>query len=350
MNDHDPSEFYRISEDSSTESLDNPPMPVRSWIRVVFALTITMGVMVVIFRNVVGFEPMIQALGQAKWEQLWIPTLLLGFTLVVSVWKWQAVLLAMNCELTFSRGIYSFLVAWPFSAITPSRAGDLVRSLCIRDRVPLLQGTTSIVIDRLFDIQCLMLLAAVGAFLRSWWLVGFGMLSGLIAIWILFYATREHWSELASWRMLRRLRPMVERIVESGSAVVRQPMVVAKLVGFSLVIWLSVLTMVYVLLKIFSSPISPYQVVALWPLATLVGLVPLTLAGMGTRDMAFLYLIEQTSQLRPEYGPVLLATFAYSLFSSWIFAVIGAPFSLHFMMKRSRFNHQLTRPNGRSHS
>jgi ABC-type spermidine/putrescine transport system permease subunit I len=67
----------------------------------------------------------------------------------------------------------------------------------------------------------------------------------------------------------------------------------------------------------------------LWPIAIFAGMLPVTLAGMGTRDGAFVYALrttDTTGALREE--SVLVATLGYSLVTTFTVAAIGIPFAL----------------------
>jgi uncharacterized membrane protein YbhN (UPF0104 family) len=57
----------------------------------------------------------------------------------------------------------------------------------------------------------------------------------------------------------------------------------------------------------------------------LVGVAPLTLGGMGTRDAAFLAMLAARG-VHVDPSSVLVATMGYSVVAVWSFALIGLPF------------------------
>ena len=69
---------------------------------------------------------------------------------------------------------------------------------------------------------------------------------------------------------------------------------------------------------------APYAFIAsAMPVAIFVGLLPVTLGGMGTRDAAMLVLFA-------DYGDpaqILAAGLLYSLLSYWVLGVLGLPFA-----------------------
>jgi hypothetical protein len=68
-----------------------------------------------------------------------------------------------------------------------------------------------------------------------------------------------------------------------------------------------------------------FTLIAPWMLATLAGLVPVTLAGMGTRDAAFVVLLQRSSSVPIAEPAILAATVGYALLAIWSFALIGLP-------------------------
>src|SRR4029077_9484547 len=81
------------------------------------------------------------------------------------------------------------------------------------------------------------------------------------------------------------------------------------------------------LLRAVGADVDLFDTCALWPVATLVGLVPVTLAGMGTRDATFLYLLSVRGHLVTRAN-VLAATMGYSAIAVGFFAVLGLPFMI----------------------
>ena len=88
------------------------------------------------------------------------------------------------------------------------------------------------------------------------------------------------------------------------------------------------LAITFALLRAVGADVDLFDTCALWPVATLIGLLPLTLAGMGTRDAMFMYLLAERGHLLTSVN-VLAATMGYSLLNVGAFAVIGLPFMMH---------------------
>ena len=95
----------------------------------------------------------------------------------------------------------------------------------------------------------------------------------------------------------------------------------------SLLIRFFTVVVLHMLLVSVGADIRAVQTLTLWPAAMLVGVAPLTLGGMGTRDAAFLALLAAHGT-HVDPSTVLVATVGYSAVATWSFAVIGLPWMI----------------------
>ena len=312
---------------------DAPDAPrVAPW-RVVLALSITAAVVGLLIHEVGGLEASRGSLHSARWALAPLPLLLMGVILLLCVQKWRVVLRAMDYELSLARGVDALLASMPVAAITPSRAGDFLRAKVIEDQVPVLRGLGSVLCDRLVDIHNLTLLACLGALVTRNGLVA-GLLGGGLALaWLLLLAFIRRRAQLLERWPFVRAKALLHELLEASVAVFERPRLLAAQFALSLANWVCVLGVLYCLGLVFDAGLSWVEVLSLWPLATLFGLIPLTLSGMGTRDAAFVYLVATYGPPDPKQNAIVLATLVYAFISSWMWGVIGLPFTLRWLTK-----------------
>lgn len=266
----------------------------------------------------------------------------------LSATKWHTLLRAMGQQLPWRTAMRALLVAWPYAAVTPSRAGDLVRAFVIKDKVPLAMGGVSVVVDRLLDVQSLVLLATLGALYQRWWWIAALLLCPIAGLW-----TAVFWAKKSPVPPLQEDAGKLARVWHEGKKTMhhlaQNPRGLGKAAALSLCTWVLVQCTFYLLNQAFSSPLSIPESFGLWPLATLIGLAPITLAGMGTRDIAFISLLALSRKQLPlnslnaetietlvvTSGHLMLATVAYTALSSWLFAIIGLPWSIREWLLRN---------------
>jgi uncharacterized protein (TIRG00374 family) len=249
--------------------------------------------------------------------------------------RWRLVLAAMGYRVPFGRALSAILAAWPLAVVMPSRAGDLLRPLVVRDVVPVAAGTGSVLAEKVVDLFVLLLFAAVGAGLAGLWIWAAGAAALCVAevgvVWLV--ATRRGWLERGP--VLRRRRDSIEQLFEAYEALARAPLRLLGMALVSLVIRVLTVAITHVLLVSVGAQVRLADTLTLWPVATLVGIAPLTLAGIGTRDAAFIHLLAARGAVA-EPAQVLAATVGYSAIAIGSFAIVGIPFMIRETIRLRR--------------
>lgn len=281
----------------------------------------------------------------------------MSFAVWLSALKWSLLLRGLGYELSVLRSLRALLAAWPFAAVTPSRAGDFVRAVLVRDKIPLVAGHTSVFVDRLLDIQSLAILATVGIlyFFHPAW--GIAAIAIAISIWAsLFYwlskkASAPRWIPSRFATILLEVHKILAQLRAEKKALTLNALC-------SLATWCCVQWVFVGLAWAFGLTLDWREGMFLWPMATLIGLVPITLAGMGTRDLAFIAVLLLARQ-QSSWGSSLaydvqqevaknaswfLATVSYTAVSSWLFAMIGLPLTILDVLNKQT-NRRTSPPN-----
>jgi glycosyltransferase 2 family protein len=241
--------------------------------------------------------------------------------------RWQIVLESMHYRIGFTRSLVAVMATWPLAVVTPSRANDLLRAFVVRKTVPLAAGTGSVLAEKVVDMSWLLAMAAVGAALESLWLWS-AALTGVLTIelaGVVLLVT--HRRTFARWRVFRPHAQKIEDFFVAFDALFASPGRLIAACAVSLAIRGLTLGITFALLRAVDADVDLFDTCALWPVATIVGLVPVTLAGMGTRDATFMYLLSERGHLITHAG-VLAATMGYSAIAVGFFAIVGLPFMI----------------------
>lgn len=100
---------------------------------------------------------------------LWLIALsVLGFIpfLLVKAWRWQIVLRDLGVSISFREAVRLYALGLGAGMITPGNVGDAVKAAYFRER-GFSQAVISVVLDRIWDVLILLLLAGSGIFLFS---------------------------------------------------------------------------------------------------------------------------------------------------------------------------------------
>ncbi|MBK6916750.1 MAG: flippase-like domain-containing protein [Deltaproteobacteria bacterium] len=304
--------------------------------RILPPLVVTVVVMLVLVRRLAGPEAFFAALAGADWSLLLAAVALVAANLWLAAQRWIVVLAAMGIRLSLARALEAMLATWPLALLTPGRASDVLRGVAIRDVAPVLVGTGSVLAERAIDLQSLCLITLVGGAM-----VGVRSAVVLAAVllaleWAVIVLVVRRADLVLRLPLLRRRPAQVEQLLLAFGALLRAPrrLLVAALLSLSS--WAAAVAMLQTLLWMTHAEVDPLRTLALWPAAVLAGMVPITLAGMGTRDGAFVYLLGATGYRPILEGPLLAATFGYAVLGTLLFAIAGIPFTVRFVLRLSR--------------
>lgn len=249
----------------------------------------------------------------------WIlATLLTGSFPVFSALRWRLTLRAIGHEVSFFRCLAIVLGVSPLSAIAPSKVGDLLKAISFRGEIGILEVGGTVLTERALDVITLAALALLGSLV-----VGQALLAriaalivaaGILGLLLL--------PLLVSSVPKATLRQKLERVLRVLHALRARPALAFGIVTFTVVNWLASVVQTHLLLHAVGGEPSFLLTLAVLPIAIFVGLLPITVGGMGTRDAALVALLAPTVAAPQALSVGLL----YSFFGYWLLALLGLPF------------------------
>lgn len=130
----------------------------------------------------------------------WVGLALLGFIpfLLIKAWRWQIILRDLGVPIPFRQATRLYALGLGAGMLTPGNVGDAVKAAYFRER-GFSQAVISIVLDRIWDVLILLLLAGSGIFIFSQiaagqWLVLALLLGGtLAALFVTIHPRTQRW-------------------------------------------------------------------------------------------------------------------------------------------------------------
>ncbi|OPZ15925.1 MAG: hypothetical protein BWZ10_01604 [candidate division BRC1 bacterium ADurb.BinA364] len=288
----------------------------KSRVRYLALLVITAAILAILFRDAKGAAA---TLLHPRW-----PTALAAAALTIlfpfcMALRWAAVLWACGYRLSYLRAAAVTMAAWPLGTLTPSKTGDVAKAFCIRQTAPLAAGLGSVATERALDVVVLLLLSLGGALALGERAIALFAALGLLA-------AAAGWAAVALGFRLPvgpKLAAKLERFGETARVLLRRPGYLALSALAAAANWLLSIWQTQWLYRAYGIEVSFSYVCAALPVAIFIGLLPLTLAGMGTRDKAMMALFARAGA--PE--PVSLSVgVLYSLCGYWLPSLAGLPF------------------------
>lgn len=304
-------------------------------LRLALTIAATLVIVALLVKKLAGTQKFVQVLGQAVPSGIAFAFGLACLGVALAGARFKLVLAAMGYDVRFFRVLRVIVAAWPVAVVTPARAGDLVRPVMLQTEVPLAPGVASVVAERAIDVFSLLLAGLLGCLAYRMW-VESGFISGLlIAECAVIFAVLRSRAALMRLRFVRARAEQVDQLYAGLAALTTHRGRLVSIVALSIAIRLLTVGMVDLLLGSFGVGIAFFRIVGPLMIATLAGLLPVTLAGMGTRDAAFVLLMQAHAGVRLPEAALLAASLSYSLIAIWSFAVIGVPFLLAATLRRA---------------
>lgn len=263
--------------------------------------------------------------------------------ILVAAKRWQA-LLCGYCDVSLWSSTRVILASNTLNVILPSKLGDLAKAYFLgrRGELDTGVGVVLVVIEKLLDIGALctiLLLGVVSLQEREWKVLACGIaaFSVVILTGLLFLGERRR-SGIS--RLLISVAPLtlasrIERFSADWARVLSELKRVRRLfislLGLSLLLWLLHLTQIYLFFLALNYPVPILLVYALVPIAIFIGLVPISFAGIGTRDSALIYLFSPYATPSVMAGVGILCSVRY-----FVPALFGLPFFHEYMIRSKR--------------
>ena len=248
--------------------------------------------------------------------------------LMLQTLRWRMLLSAQSIHVSYPRLFLIYLTGMFYGLITPGRAGNLVKAVYIKQLsgAPLVRCANSVVLERLLDLLVILILASIGATaylpLDAFFRIAGGALGLvlLVGIALLFGNAR-----FSAWFVRSIPIPLPGALlrarVREALAVFFQAtphfrqMIVPLLVTCGS--WVVLYSAGYLVLAALSAKVPWPACIVLLPIGTAVALIPITVGGWGTREVALAALFEQ-------FNVGLSTVISYSLIAYIIGSIVPA--------------------------
>jgi len=300
-------------------------IPVRKTL--VFGL-VSSSIIFALLKTLVNAEEFYYVIRDISWSYF-----LLAFAMMVPITflgavRWFLVLRAAGFNVSF-RKVFKIVASGISLSLVPGRLGDLARSYPLRNSIPVSQSVGTIILEKIIDVNILMVFSGIGLSILGNYGVSVLILSLAIGT-IPVLQVLNFISEKMSLK-----NPLINKAHEAISILNRVKQ--RKTVLFAAVLtscanWTVSMFQVYWLFKTVGSVVPFSAVFAFHPLSTFAGLIPISIAGIGTRDSAIIYFFRNF--VAPEQS--LAVGILYGVQAYWIFGILGIPL-LYYFFRQNKY-------------
>ena len=275
----------------------------------------------------------------ASWPWLLTALLLTCALPFTSVYRWLGVLRAQETKLPFFFALRAVMMANVLNSFLPSKSGDIAKAAYLREYGGVGKGIGTVILERLVDLGVLGLLGLLGLLVSGarWGLIAgvglLGLVGGVLVVVLLLPFER------LPLLTIRQTALDLRAVVRAWLAC---PAAIAQTFAGSVLTWSLGGFTVYALASAFHTGLGLGFAYAVFPLAIIAGLVPVTISGIGTRDAAFVALL--ASQMSAEQAT--LVGVGYTFTGYWLLSLLSFPavaYQVVAFLRRGRRN-QIIRP------
>lgn len=257
---------------------------------------------------------------------------------VLSAYRWQ-VMVKNKARMSLWESVKLILSANALNILLPSRVGDISKGYFVgrAGKLQMKRGMNVVFFEKYIDLASLGIVVLTGILWSREWdestllgLVFSGVMIGLFPA--LYFINLHRWSSFPVFEKNSVLYKIKEFLIDSQeylNELKRDFKQLGFVLALSVFLWFVHIVQFYLIFLALHSQVSVFNVFRLVPLAILVGLVPVTVAGVGTRDSAMIYFFSPHENTALIAGVGLFASLRY-----FVPGILGLPFLNRYIVKK----------------
>lgn len=220
--------------------------------------------------------------------------------LLLQTYKWFVITKKQKIGMSFSEAIKIQFISIFYGFVTPARIGSFIKIAYLQQKTKNLgRSSSSVVIDRVFDLFTVLALAGMGSLLL---LENFSKITWTIAavfcvfILAVFFFMRKNRSKIFLQFIYEKMLPQkfkagARKSFHSFYDLIPSYGFMVISLMLNILSWIAVYSQIFFVAKALGISISYYALLAVLPISTLVSLLPITIAGLGTREASLITLL-----------------------------------------------------------
>jgi glycosyltransferase 2 family protein len=221
---------------------------------------------------------------------------------ILQIEKWRIILKKQGIFIPYWKQVKIYLIGSFYGFITPARVGLLARSAYIKRyaKRSIAEATTSSVIEKILDLITVVSLAAIGSLFlvkESSKIFTSLVLTFVIIIIISFIILREKKIQklynFFQFFIPKRFRVKIKDFFDSFYTTMLKPKELLHPFIITILAWLGLYTSVFIVALSLDVNIPWLQFSTVYAISTVIGALPISLAGLGTREATLVILFSQ---------------------------------------------------------
>lgn len=293
-------------------------------LRIILMLVVTIAIFYWLFSRISFIESM-RIIIKSNPYFILLSLLMILVSLFLIIIRWMLIIRSLYPKVRFMDSMISIMSALSLNSILPSKMGDIFKVYYFKEHgVSRVLG--AVFMERIFDIVSLALIVLMGSLIldkKIFVYIALAIILAFILSASLIYLLRKKLKESKKYALLKN-------ILYSINWIVQRPKKGITLLLLSLIIWFFSISQIYLLFLAISINVGFLYFSSAIIIAIFVSMIPITIAGMGTRESAIIYLFSSFATNET----LLAAGLLFSFFRYWLWSIIGLPFLIYSINKK----------------
>ena len=230
-----------------------------------------------------------------------INLILVFIAIIPPIYKWRIILENQGVDISITNLLKIFLISTFYGNITPGKIGTFIRVYYLKDLIkkPLGFCSSSILIDRMLDFLVLLLFAMAGILLISsnymwlFWLLALGFVIFLVLFVFLINKDKNKFilRFIYKYFVPGRFKALAKENYLDFYEKIPKPRTLLYPMFLTIISWIFYYSLPYVFVIALGIKINYIYFVFLYALSTLITLIPISIAGLGTREASLIILL-----------------------------------------------------------
>ena len=289
-------------------------------------VTVTIVIFYFLLKDI-GIKKIFEELSKANLILIFLAFLLsLGFV-ILSGQKLKVFVEMMGYKIGLARCQKITIATYALNIMIPSKGGDFIKAFSLRDILPISQGIGIVILERLIDLFILCLIVLIGSVLlnnQELMLISSSML-------LLFMISIIIMIKLSNLHIKNNFFKKLNDIGCVAKALFNNKKYTLFIALIGAIIWFGSAFQAYILYRALGENIPFIYTIEVMPIVIFVGFIPITIAGMGTREAALIYFFSTYASDSTNITVGLL----FCLLRYWVLALLGIPFIGHLQGYRT---------------
>lgn len=287
----------------------------------------------------IGLSDVVNVLKTADLTFILLAIIVVFFSIIVKGIKWNELIKAYKIKYPLRKSMVAWIVGFALGIVTPGRVGDLFRAVYLKkdENISLGKSLVTVIIDRVFDLVVLFILAFLGLFfLLKSFSIEFNIIFAIALAFICFlggiymltkkkyvhYILRPIFRKFVPEKFKYKIKISFHDFYDNFIYFKKAKWPVLTCFLLTIVTWLFMLLEAYFLMLSLNISIDFSFFVLVLPVTFLLELVPVSIMGIGTRDAALIFFFSLIS-----LSAATAVSFSFLLlFVNSLVAIVGAVF------------------------